>query len=64
MEERLTMSVEEAAKELGICRQYAYQLCHMEGFPVIRFGRAIRISREGLREWVRNNECKTLEVVS
>lgn len=62
MEEKLTMSVHEAARELGICLRYVYQLCHREDFPAIRFGRNIRISREGLREWVRDNECNTLEV--
>ena len=50
--ERLTMSVEEAAQALGICRRIAYNLIHTSGFPVIWIGRCARVSREGLRRWV------------
>ena len=53
MNTSLTMSVEEAAKELGICTKTAYTLTHRADFPVIRIGRRTRISREGLAEWVR-----------
>lgn len=52
----LTMSVEEAARELGICTKNAYALTHREDFPTIKIGRRTRISREGLREWVRTQE--------
>ncbi|MBQ8814104.1 MAG: helix-turn-helix domain-containing protein [Lachnospiraceae bacterium] len=52
----LTMSVEEAAKELGICVKIAYDLTHRQDFPTIKIGRRTRISREGLREWVRQQE--------
>ena len=53
MAERLTMSVEEAARELGICTKSAYNLTHREDFPTIKIGRRTRISCEGLREWVK-----------
>lgn len=53
MDERLTMSVEEAAKELGICTKSAYNLTHREDFPTIKIGRRTRIPCEGLREWVK-----------
>lgn len=52
----LTMSVEEAAQELGICTKIAYDLTHRQDFPTIKIGRRTRISREGLREWVRQQE--------
>jgi len=52
----LTMSVEEAAQELGICVKIAYDLTHRQDFPTIKIGRRTRISREGLREWVRQQE--------
>ena len=29
----------------------AYEMTRQEGFPAIRVGRSIRISREGLRAW-------------
>ena len=53
MNSNLTMSVAEAARELGICEKSVYTLTHRADFPVIRIGRRTRISREGLQEWVR-----------
>lgn len=56
MNEKLTMSVAEAAAQLGICEKSAYTLTHRADFPTIKIGRRIRISREGLREWIRQQE--------
>lgn len=53
MNNTLTMSVEQAAEQLGVCVKTVYTLTHRADFPVIRIGRRTRISREGLREWVR-----------
>lgn len=60
--ESLTMSVEEAAQQLGICTKIAYQLTHRADFPTIKIGRRTRVSREGLREWVRKQEQNRMEV--
>ena len=60
--ESLTMSVEEAAQQLGICTKIAYQLTHRADFPTIKIGRRTRVSREGLREWVRSQEQNRTEV--
>lgn len=60
--ECLTMSVEEAAQQLGICTRVAYQLTHRADFPTIKIGRRTRVSREGLREWVRKQEQNRMEV--
>ena len=60
--EKLTLSVSEAAEALGICTKQCYELTHLAGFPAIRIGRRIRISRDGLREWVKTNEGNKLEV--
>lgn len=56
MESTLTMSVEEAARELGICIKSVYTLTHRADFPTIKIGRRTRISRAGLAEWVRQQE--------
>lgn len=50
--ETLTMSVGEAAEQLGICGKVVYDLARTEGFPAIRIGRRVRVSRVGLAEWV------------
>lgn len=62
MEEKLTLSVEEAARHIGVCTKTMYNLTHVKGFPVIKIGRRTRISYEGLREWVRQNEQNVVEV--
>ncbi len=62
MNESLTMSVQEAAEQLGICTKSCYTLTHRSDFPVIKIGRRTRISCEGLREWVRQQEQNRTEV--
>ena len=54
--ERLTLSVEELAKELGISKPIAYELIKREGFPSIRVSeRRIIIPVEPLRRWLEEN---------
>lgn len=50
---RLTMSVAEAAEELEISVPTAYALTHRADFPALWIGHRVRISRDGLRDWVR-----------
>ena len=37
---------------LGISRPKTYELAHTHGFPVVRFGRAIRVPREAFLRWL------------
>jgi len=37
---------------LGIARVKTYELAHTRGFPVVRFGRAIRVPREAFLRWL------------
>ena len=37
---------------LGISRPKTYALAHTRGFPVVRFGRAIRVPREAFLRWL------------
>ena len=53
--ERLTMSVEDAAAELGVSTKMAYDLIHVEGFPVLCIGHRKRVNREGLKLWIDAN---------
>lgn len=61
MTNTLTMSVEEAAQQLGICTKSCYTLTHRQDFPTVKIGRRTRVSREGLREWVRQQEQNRME---
>ena len=62
MKEKLTMSISEAAAELGVCEKTVYTLTHRQDFPTIKIGRRIRISREGLRDWVQSQQQNNMGV--
>jgi excisionase family DNA binding protein len=51
-EEKLMLSVNEAAKYLGIGRTLAYQLSRSEGFPILTIGKRVLVPIEGLKAWV------------
>ena len=54
--EKLTLSVDELAKELGISKPIAYELIKREGFPSIRISeRRIIIPVDALRSWLNAN---------
>jgi excisionase family DNA binding protein len=48
MDERLTLTVEEAARLLGISRAFAYDLVRRGDIPSLRLGRRIVIPRRGI----------------
>ncbi len=52
MTEKLTLSVEEAGKLLGVSRQVAYQLIHRADFPTLHIGRRILVPKKQLEEWM------------
>ena len=54
--ERLTLSVAEAAKLLGISRNTAYELVKQEQIPHIRFGKRILIPRKRLVAMLEDDE--------
>jgi len=54
--ERLTLSVTEAAKVLGISRNTAYELVRQEQIPYIRFGKRILIPRKRLVAMLEDEE--------
>lgn len=57
--ERLTLSVAEAAKVLGISRNTAYELVRQEQIPYIRFGKRILIPRKRLVAMLEGGEENT-----
>ena len=52
---KLTMSVKEMAGQLGISLPKAYELTHIEGFPVIHVGRKKIVLVEGFDRWLNDN---------
>ena len=55
MTEKLTLSVEEAGKLLGVSRQIAYQLSRRSDFPTLHIGRRVLVPRKQLEAWMDRN---------
>lgn len=51
-QEKLTMSVPEAAKVLGVSTSKMYEIVRIQGFPAIRLGKRILVSAKQLPVWV------------
>lgn len=52
MEQRLTLTVEEAATRLGISRSFAYEAVQRDDIPSMRIGRRILIPKAALERFV------------
>ncbi len=53
--EKLTLSVEEAGKLLGVSRAIAYQLSRRADFPTLRIGKRVLVPKKQLEEWMDRN---------
>lgn len=62
-DQRLTISVEDTARTLGISRGLAYSLARQGKLPVVRFGKRILISKAGLTALM-NSSVQPVGVVS
>ncbi len=51
--ERLLLTVEEAAQRLGIGRTLAWQLVRDGQLPSVRLGRLVRVPVRGLEDWLK-----------
>ena len=56
----LLLSVPEVAKALGLGRTKVYELIATEGLPVVRFGRAVRVSVASLQQWIDQREKQSV----
>ena len=57
-DDKLSITVDEAAKLLGVGRNTMLEFVKMEGFPAIRLKRKIIIDKEALPKWFANNYGK------
>lgn len=53
--EKIGISVEEAAKLLGIGKSLMLKLVTVDGFPAIRFKRKIVVNKNMVQEWFDKN---------
>ena len=56
--EKLSLTVDEAAKLLGVGRNTMLEFVKMDGFPAIRLKRKIIIDKKALPIWFSNNYGK------
>jgi excisionase family DNA binding protein len=52
LDENLLLKVSEAARILRISRNLTYELIARGEIPCVRFGRVIRVPRQGLEQWI------------
>lgn len=49
---KLTLSIPEAAKIVGVSPSKMYQIAKIKGFPTVQVGKRILVSVKGLERWV------------
>jgi excisionase family DNA binding protein len=52
----LLLNINQVAKMLSLSRTTVYKLIEVEGLPVVRFGRAVRVSPTSLQQWLDRRE--------
>ncbi len=55
MVEKLTLSIPEVARLLGVSKPTAYALANSKGFPVLHIGKRKVVPAQGLQEWIKKN---------
>jgi excisionase family DNA binding protein len=50
--QRMALTVEEAAAQLGVSRSLAYELVRSGDLPHIRVGNLVRVPRLALERWI------------
>ena len=48
----LLLNIPQVARMLSLSRTKVYELIETEGLPVVRFGRAVRVSLAALQQWL------------
>lgn len=56
----LLLTVPQVAKLLNLGRTKVYELIGAKQLPVVRFGRAVRVSSASLQRWVERQEQQDL----
>lgn len=52
----LLLTIPQVCKALGLGRTKVYDLIRVEGLPVVRFGKAVRVSPDSLQRWLVSRE--------
>ena len=49
---QMLLTIPQVAKALNLGRTKVYELIWKENLPIVRFGRAVRVSKEELQNWL------------
>jgi excisionase family DNA binding protein len=60
--EKLTLTVEEAGKLLGISRALAYQMVHTGKLPTLRFGKRLVVPKKAVENMLESTAAKATEL--
>jgi len=52
----LLLNVQQVCKMLSLSRTMVYKLIQVEGLPVVRFGKAVRVSPKSLQQWLERRQ--------
>lgn len=52
----LLLTIKDVMRELGLGRSKVESLIKREGLPVVRFGRAVRVNKVSLEQWLIERE--------
>jgi excisionase family DNA binding protein len=52
----LLLNIPQVMQLLGLSRSKVYKLIRLEGLPVVRFGRSVRVSPVALQRWLAERE--------
>lgn len=53
-QEKITLTVDEAAKRIGVGKNFMLELVKMDGFPAVKINRKILINKEQFDRWFDN----------
>ena len=51
----IMLNANAVSQTLGISRAGAYELMHSEGFPTLRIGKRMMVSKEHFIQWIETN---------
>jgi len=56
----IMLNANNIAQTLGISRAGAYELMHSEGFPTLRIGKRMMVSKDRFIQWIERNSGKAV----
>ena len=52
----LLLTISQVAKSMNLGRTKVYEVIATEGLPIVRFGRAVRVSPTSLQQWLQRRQ--------